>query len=185
MEIQRRSDRDQNGIMIDSYKTCQGALLGLFSFYVAFRLHSFILRLDALFFIHQSTPQHKPVMGGRCFGKARPNQYQSTPQPLPKHILRVCFGVCWGVLWHWWGRAFQSVLWSSQSVLWRRLGCALLRVGVPKKSETKQKNIPKQDPKRTKNCSKSVKKALVPQPLKSQISRPPKIIQNLPKMIPK
>jgi hypothetical protein len=119
--------------MIDSYKTCQGALLGLFSFYVAFRLHSFILRLDALFFIHQSTPQHKPVMGGRCFGKARPNQYQSTPQPLPKHILRVCFGVCWGVLWHWWGRAFQSVLWCSQSVIWRWLGCALLRVGAPKK----------------------------------------------------
>ena len=84
---------DQNGIMIDSYKICQGALLGLFLFYVAFRLHALILRLDA-FFIHQSTPQHKPVMVGRCFGKAHPNQYQSTPQPLPKHILRVCFGVC-------------------------------------------------------------------------------------------
>ena len=104
MEIQLRSDRNQNGIMIDSCKICQGALLGLFLFYVAFRLHSLILRLDALFFIHQSTPQHKPVMVGRCFGKAHPNQYQSTPQPLPKHILRVCF--------------------------WCLLGCALVFVGT-------------------------------------------------------
>ena len=136
-------------------------------FYVAFLLHSFILQ-------HPKTNQS--WLGG---------VWESTPQPVPKHNPTVTKAHPESVLWRLLGRAFQSVLWSSQSVLWRRRGCALLRVGVPKKSETKQKNIPKQDPKRTKNCSKSVKKALVSQPLSSQISRPPKIIQNLPKMIPK
>ena len=136
--------------------------------------------------IHSSCHTPKQTSHGwEVFGKAHPNQYQSTPQPLPKHILRVCFGVCQGVLWCLLGCAFQNVLWSSQSVLWRRLGCALLRVGVPKKFKTNQKNMQKHDPKRTKNCSKSVKKPLVSQPLNTQISRPPKIVQNLPKMIPK
>ena len=94
--------------------------------------------------IHSSCNTPKQTSHGwEVFGKAHPNQYQSTPQLLPKHILRVCFGVCWGVLWHWWGRAFQSVLWSSQSVLWLWLGRALLRVGVPKKI---QKIIENHDP---------------------------------------
>jgi len=133
MEIQLRSDRNQNGIMIDSCKICQGALLGLFLFYSAFRLHSLILRLDALFSFIKAHPNTNQSWLGGVLGKhtptstrAHPNRYQSTSW-------ECAFGVCWGVLWCLSGRAFQSVLWSSRSVLWRCLGCALLRVGPPKK----------------------------------------------------
>ena len=76
---------DQNGIMIDSYKICQGALLGLFLFYVAFRLHSLILRLDALFSFIKAHPNTNQSWLGGVLGKhtptstrAHPNRYQST-----------------------------------------------------------------------------------------------------------
>ena len=126
-------------------------MLGLFLFYVAFRLHSFILRFDALFFIHQSTPQHKPIMAGTCFGKAHPNQYQSTPQPLPKHILRVCF---WCLL----GRALAFVGMCFPECALVLPECALASTGVCFANGWGPKKIQNESTKYAKTCSHKNKK---------------------------
>jgi len=75
-------------------------------------------------------------IAGTCFGKARPNQYQSTPQPLPKHILRVCF---WCLL----GRALAFVGMCFPECALVLPECALALPGVCFAKGWGPKKIPK------------------------------------------